>query len=136
MSSPKEPMEGPPVQTTHSVLPEPAIRIELDGRINFAMQQNDVPVIKSLVIDNPLDRALENLRVQVSGESGFCEPWEARLSKIPPQCSHRLRLVDLTRDFRFACPGWPLIHPKGRRAHETLVVAHSSSSRGRHLSPR
>ena len=96
MSSPKEPMEGPPVQTTHSVLPEPAIRIELDGRINFAMQQNDVPVIKSLVIDNPLDRALENLRVQVSGEPGFCEPWEARLSKIPPQSSHRLRLVDLT----------------------------------------
>ena len=96
MSSPKEPMEGPPVQTTHSVLPEPAIRIELDGRINFAMQQNDVPVIKSLVIDNPLDRALENLHVQVSGEPGFCEPWEARLSKIPPQSSHRLRLVDLT----------------------------------------
>ena len=44
--------------------------------------------------------------------------------------------VALIRDFRFACPGWPLIHPKGRRAHETLVVAHSSSSRGRHLSPR
>ena len=44
--------------------------------------------------------------------------------------------VAVVRDFRFACPGWPLIHLKGRRAHETLVVAHSSSSRGRHLSPR
>ena len=44
--------------------------------------------------------------------------------------------IYISRDFRFACPGWPLIHPKGRRAHETLVVAHSSSSRGRHLSPR
>ena len=95
MSFPKEPIEGLPVQTTHSVLLEPTIRIELDGRINFAMQQNDVPVVKSLVIDNPLDRPLENLRVQLSGEPAFCEPWEARLSKIPPQSSHKLRLVDL-----------------------------------------
>ncbi len=31
--------------------PEPTLRIEFDDRINFAMQQNDVSVIKSLVID-------------------------------------------------------------------------------------
>ena len=42
----------------------------------------------------------------------------------------------VNRDFRFACPGWPLYTPEGRRAHETLFIAQSSSSRGRHLSPR
>ena len=42
----------------------------------------------------------------------------------------------INRDFRFACPGWPLYTPEGRRAHETLFIAQSSSSRGRHLSPR
>ena len=31
----------------------------------------------------------------------------------------------------FACPGWPLYTPEGRRAHETLFVAESPSSRGR-----
>ena len=83
------------MQINHSSLLEPTIRIEFDGRINFAMQQNDVPVVKSLVIDNPLERPLENLRVHVSGEPAFCEPWEARLSKIPPQSSHKFRAVDL-----------------------------------------
>ena len=44
--------------------------------------------------------------------------------------------VALGRDFRFACPRWPLYTPEGRRAHEILFVAQSASSRGRHLSPR
>ena len=42
----------------------------------------------------------------------------------------------LIRDFRFACPGWLRYTSESRRAHEILFVAPSSSSRGRHLSPR
>ena len=42
----------------------------------------------------------------------------------------------LGRDFRFACPRWHLYTPKSRRAHEILFGVQSSSSRGRHLSPR
>ena len=82
-------------QFTQPRPPEPTIRLEFDDRVNFAMQQNDVPVIKSLIIDNPLDRPLENLRVHVSSEPPFCEPWEIHLSAIPPESSHRLRSVDL-----------------------------------------
>ena len=44
--------------------------------------------------------------------------------------------VVLNWDFRFACPGWHLYTPEGRRAHETFFVAQSSNSGGRHLSPR
>ena len=50
--------------------------------------------------------------------------------------AHHVGAGLLNRDFRFACPGWPLYTPEGRRAHETLFIAQSSSSRGRHLSPR
>ena len=82
-------------QPTYPSEPEPAVQLEFDARINFAMQQNDVPVIKSLVIDNPLDRPLEKLRVHVSGEPEFCDPWEARIAQIPPKSSHALRSVDL-----------------------------------------
>ena len=42
----------------------------------------------------------------------------------------------VNRDFRFACPGWLRYTSESRRAHEILFVAPSSSSRGRHLSPR
>ena len=45
-------------------------------------------------------------------------------------------LFVLTRDFRFACPRWHLYTPESRRAHEILFGVQSSSSRGRHLSPR
>ncbi len=40
------------------------------------------------------------------------------------------------RDFHFACPGWYLYTLESRRSHETFFVAQSSSSGGRHLSPR
>ena len=82
-------------ETDRPTASEPAIEIEIDDRINFALQQNDVPVIKSLAIDNPLDRSLENLRIRVSGEPGFCEPWEARLAMVPPRSSHKFRSVNL-----------------------------------------
>ena len=46
-------------------------------------------------------------------------------------------ILDLfSRDFRFACPRWHLYTPESRRAREILFGAQSSSSRGRHLSPR
>ena len=41
-----------------------------------------------------------------------------------------------SRDFRFACPRWHVYTPESRGAHEILFGAQSSSSRGRHLSPR
>ena len=82
-------------QHTSSEPPEPAIRVEFDDHINFAMQQNDVPIIKSLLIDNPLSRPLENVRIHVSGDPPFCEPWEARVARIPPNSSHRFKSVDL-----------------------------------------
>ena len=44
--------------------------------------------------------------------------------------------VPIGRDFRFACPGWLRYTSESRRAHEIVFVAPSSSSRGRHLSPR
>ena len=44
--------------------------------------------------------------------------------------------MSLDRDFRFACPRWHLYTPESRRAHEILFGVQSSSSRGRHLSPR
>ena len=55
----------------------------------------------------------------------------ARRNPRPETCSRHS-----ARDFCFACPGRHLYTPEGRRAPEILFVAQSSSSRGRHLSPR
>ena len=64
-----------------------------------------------------------------------------------PQLAERMMVLPMThptagpmhvlgRDFRFACPRWHLYTPESRRAHEILFGVQSSSSRGRHLSPR
>ena len=71
------------MQSTNSRLPEPTIRVELDDRINFAMQQNDVPVIKSLVIENPKDAR----RVALMAAACFTAIRDLRLRYINPPAS-------------------------------------------------
>ena len=63
---------------------------------------------------------------QISTDGGFGPRWSPDGTEV----------FYINRDFRFACPGWLRYTSESRRAHEILFVAPSSSSRGRHLSPR
>ena len=44
------------------------VHIELDSRINFASQQNDVPVVKVLHVENLMDEAIYGIQVNISAE--------------------------------------------------------------------
>jgi very-short-patch-repair endonuclease len=78
---------------------ELSARVELDAaldpRINFAMQQNSVPVVKRLELRNVGNEPLRDVRVRVTAEPGFAEPWEGLVARIPPEASYVLDDVDL-----------------------------------------
>ena len=69
-----------------------------------------------------------------SGRLGGEKSWQRKIREIFYTLYIEKRYTN--RDFRFACPGWLRYTSESRRAHEILFVAPSSSSRGRHLSPR
>lgn len=68
---------------------------EIDRRVNFALQQNDVPVVKAVRVDNGTDETLRDLRLSITAEPPFAEPWETRIDRVAGRSTYNLPPVDL-----------------------------------------
>ena len=71
------------------------IDLECDRRINFAMQQNDVPVVKALRIRNEEDDPIQDVVVSISTEPAFARQWTTRVARVPARGEYHLAAVDL-----------------------------------------
>ena len=61
-----------------------AIELEHDARVNYAMEQNDVPLVKLLRLRNLTDRELTDLTVRVWVDSLLAAVWSCSVSRLPP----------------------------------------------------
>lgn len=104
-----------------------ALRVDLDRRINFAMQQNDVPVVKALHIENPTATPLRDLAVHISVEPAFAQPWSTRVAAVGEDSTYTIDAVDLELS-----PGFlgdlterlrGRLHAELRRDEEILAVS-------------
>ena len=71
--------------------------------INFAMQQNCVPIIRSLVIENLSSSELTGLHLQITSAPLFTEKWDTAVDTVAPESSIEISPVNLTikPDFLF-----------------------------------
>lgn len=72
-----------------------SVDLDYDRTVNYAMQQNDVPVVKALRILNETDGALRDLLVRITTEPAFAASWETRVTAINPGETFNLGFVDL-----------------------------------------
>lgn len=63
--------------------------------INFAMQQNDVPIVRQLRVTNQTEVAIQGLRVRLSSEPESFPPREQVLARIAPRETLTLGPIDL-----------------------------------------
>ncbi|MHC5079231.1 MAG: DUF4011 domain-containing protein, partial [Planctomycetota bacterium] len=70
-------------------------RMDVDGRINFAMQQNDVPVVQALHIWNRTQKPLRDLTVRIRPEPEFGKVWETNIAEIREGSFFGFDTVDL-----------------------------------------
>src|SRR5690349_20712583 len=75
--------------------PQVDLRVEIDQRVYFAMQQNDVPVVKAVHITNTSPRPLRDLRLCLRPEPAYAEPWERPIALRSEAATHTLTAVDL-----------------------------------------
>lgn len=68
----------------------------LTPSVNFAMQQNYVPIIRSLRLTNLTDAPLSQLTVKITAEPQFAHPFEARLEQLLPNAPLEISPVKLT----------------------------------------
>ena len=62
-------------------------KLQVDGTysrvVNFAMQQNYVPVIRKLTLKNVSGEMLNELTVSIRVSPAFAAPWERHVPQIP-----------------------------------------------------
>ena len=77
--------------------PKQGVRIEvdLDRRINFALQQNDVPPVKRIRIGNNTGKPLADVTVGVSSDPGFAAPLSVSLASIEQGATAAIESVNL-----------------------------------------
>lgn len=76
------------------ILEAPKISLIFDRAINYAFQQNAIPVIKELKYCNDAT-ARKNLRLTLATEPAFAAPVEIRLQGIAPQGEYRAAPLEL-----------------------------------------
>ena len=97
--------------------------------VNFALQQNHVPVVRTLALANALSSDLNDIEVSVSSEPAIFETWHGHVARIPAQGMHAFGSIDLVPAAAFlmslteAITG--SIHVEARKSGE-VIARHSS----------
>lgn len=84
-------LEGEQIRLDVSVLP----------MINFALQQNGLPVIRSIRIDNNISQELFDATLRITASPAFCRPYQKAVSLIPAKNQLELRDIDLVIDAEY-----------------------------------
>ena len=58
------------------------IEVEYADRVNFAMQQDGVPLVERISLTNNDEAVLENVVIKVTLENGDCTPWSQQIDRI------------------------------------------------------
>lgn len=77
---------------------------QINSSLNFSMQQNYIPVIRSVTIHNASEELLTDLELRISFEPEFAKNFSCRVSAVAPGASveiNPIRLV-LSTDFLFS----------------------------------
>src|SRR5262245_3918 len=95
------PTEIAPIEMAAEHSAKVHLRAQIDRRINFATQQNDVPVVKIIHVENRSDASLRDLRLRITSEPTFADPWEARIALIAEKSTYNLEAFDLVLSPRY-----------------------------------
>ena len=74
---------------------ESPLRLELDviPAVNYALEQNGVPVLRALTVVNDSDAALENLDLRITAQPMLCLPLSRHIDYIPAHSRFEVRDV-------------------------------------------
>lgn len=74
------------------------MRLSVLPVVNFALQQNHIPVVQSVAISNASDRELENVELQITSDLEAILPCSRHLERIPAQESFTVKDIRLALD--------------------------------------
>ncbi len=61
-----------------------AFRVQLTEAINYAMQQNYTPVVRSIILTNNTNETIRDITVKISSEPEFIKPFQTDIEQLAP----------------------------------------------------
>ena len=71
------------------------ISADISASVSFAMQQNHVPVVRQITIENVSEKILRNVTVHLATDPEIADEWYAMIDSIMPGSKHVLDKIDL-----------------------------------------
>jgi very-short-patch-repair endonuclease len=71
------------------------VEVDLNSSVNFAMQQNEVAILRSLRLTNCIPESLDGLTVEIETEPQFAQPWTTSLDKLDAGETRAISPIDL-----------------------------------------
>src|SRR5690554_5446269 len=69
--------------------------------VNYAIQQNRIPIVRKLVLENTTEEDLHDLKITLTSEPEFVSNWEYHLETLPPNQKIELEVKDLKLSAKF-----------------------------------
>lgn len=82
----------------------PIITLQVLPAVNFALQQNHVPVIRELVLTNNSAQDWQQVTVEISSEPACTLPWKHSLVQLPAGENHSFRQFPLHVSAQYLAP--------------------------------
>ena len=75
----------------------PPLQMQCDynRQVNFALQQNDVPVVRTVELHNALQERLLDVEVRISADPAVWEPWSTRILSVEAGSTYTVRMPQL-----------------------------------------
>ena len=86
---------------TAAVLSSVEVHLDYASRVNFAFQQNGIPVIRRLEIRNRSDADLHEVLCRIEANPGWAKPIEEQISIIPARTDYTLTDLPLQLDVSY-----------------------------------
>src|SRR5690554_3971960 len=69
--------------------------------VNYAIQQNRIPIVRKLVLENTTEEDLHDLKITLTSEPEFVSNWEYHLEILPPNQKIEIEVKDLKLSAKF-----------------------------------
>ncbi|MCL2417611.1 MAG: hypothetical protein FWD02_06760, partial [Bacteroidales bacterium] len=81
----------------HGAVEQGTIKIEADvcESVNFAMQQNHVPIIRGIKIINDTKSDIENIKVTITADPDIADEWHGKIPVVTEGQEYRIDKIDV-----------------------------------------
>ena len=79
-----------------------SVQVVTFGAMNFAMQQNYVPFVRSVTIKNNSDEEIKDIMLKISFEPEFAKPFTHRIEVLPPHTEIEVSPVNIIVSTEFS----------------------------------